>query len=102
MTLRICSLSNGIPAARKGRTRIVHVICGVCDEGLTVLPPTIFSIFGYYGTGVPSEPSGGKEVKDDTGIGDDAGDIKLPDGSSIGAGRLLMRDWWNPGLHGPL
>ena len=59
--------------------------------------------FGYYGTGEPFEPSSGKkEVKDDTGVGEDVGDVKFPDGSTIGAGRLLMRDQWNTGLHGPL
>lgn len=95
-------LSTGIPAARKAGIQIVHVTWGISDEELAVLPPAIFRIFGYYETGEPFEPGGGKEVKDDTGVGDDVGDVKLPDGSTIGAGRLLMRDQWNTGLHGPL
>lgn len=43
-----------------------------------------------------------KEVESDVGVGDDIGDIKLPNGTTVSAGRLLMRDQWNAALHDPL
>ncbi|KAM7219454.1 Isochorismatase-like protein [Rhypophila decipiens] len=105
-------LSHVLPAARKAKIQIIHVTWGISDEELAVLPPVIFRIFGYdeakdnrddFSVRPPSSPMGlDKEVKCSEGVGDDLGDVKLPDGTVVPAGRMLMRDQLNTGLHGPL
>ncbi|KAK3375202.1 hypothetical protein B0H63DRAFT_526475 [Podospora didyma] len=40
-------LSTAFPAAREAGIRIAHISWGISDEELTVLPPVIFSSFGY-------------------------------------------------------
>ena len=43
-----------------------------------------------------------KEKKSGGGRGCDLRDVKLEDGTTIDAGRILIRDQWNTGWHGPL
>lgn len=43
-----------------------------------------------------------KERKCDDGVGFPLGEVKLKNGSTVNAGRMLMRDHWNTALHGPL
>ena len=45
---------------------------------------------------------GAQEPESDIGVGDDIGEVKLSNGSTVSAGRLLMRDQWNSALHEPL
>ncbi|KAK3934273.1 Isochorismatase-like protein [Diplogelasinospora grovesii] len=96
-------LSTGFPAAREAGIRVVHVTWGISDEELAVLPPVIFRIFGYEQT--PAEEEDGRltEKKDNTRhVGRDLGTVKYPDGTTVGAGRALMRDQWNTALYGGL
>ena len=95
-------LRTGIPAARNAGIQIVHVTWGISEEELDVLPPILFRAFGFSEAGKDHEPDGTKEVESDVGVGDDIGEVKLPNGSTISAGRLLMRDQWNSALHDPL
>ena len=104
-------LSHAIPAARQANIQVIHVTWGISDQELAVLPPVLFRAFGYreaentqnFNIGAHSSPLGlDKEVKLTKGIGDDLGDVKLRDGSTVPAGRKLIRDQWNTGLHGPL
>ncbi|KAK4139952.1 Isochorismatase-like protein [Dichotomopilus funicola] len=94
-------LRTGIPAARNAGIQIVHVTWGISEKELHVLPPIIFRIFRFSET-ENDEPGGMKEVESDLGVGVDYGDVKLPSGSTVSAGRLLMRDQWNTALHNPL
>ena len=95
-------LRTGIPAARNAGIQIVHVTWGISEEELDVLPPILFRAFGFSEAGKDHEPDGTKEVESDVGVGDDIGEVKLPNGSTVSAGRLLMRDQWNSALHDPL
>ncbi len=95
-------LRTGIPAARLAAIQIVHVTWGISEEELDVLPPIIFRSFGFSEIRNDHEPGGTKEVESDAGVGDDIGDVNLPNGSTVSAGRLLMRDQWNTALHDPL
>lgn len=100
-------LSTAIPAARKAGIRIVYVNWGISDEELAILPPVLFRGFGFHaahGNGQTSEvkEKSGQEVKSAAGVGDDIGQVTLPDGSTVSAGRKLMRDQWNTALHDPL
>jgi nicotinamidase-related amidase len=44
----------------------------------------------------------GKDGKIYRGLGSKCGDVVLPDGRTVDAGRLLMRDTWNAALYPPL
>jgi nicotinamidase-related amidase len=97
-------LKLAIPAAEKSGIQIVHITWGISDQELLVLPPTIFRIFGWDESRPvqdnDSDPE--KEVKCALGVGDDIGNMELPNGSTIPVGRMLMRDQWNTDLHEPL
>jgi len=68
-----------------------------------VLPPVVFRIFGFSETGEACGPGGVKEIiKPGGGVGHDIGHVTLPDGSTVAAGRMLMRGYWNTALHEPL
>ncbi|KAF2248733.1 isochorismatase family protein [Trematosphaeria pertusa] len=100
-------LEEAIPAARKAGIQIVHLTWGISEEELAVLPPVIFRIFGFDFDATNCmieefENGREKESKGDGGIGEPIGDVTLPDGSVVEAGRLLMRDQWNTELHDPL
>jgi nicotinamidase-related amidase len=96
-------LSVGMPAARKAGIPIIHVTWGISEDELAVLPPIIFRIFGFYEEETGNvRPDEVKEIKGESSVGGDMGDVTLPDGSTVAAGRLLMRGAWNAALHGPL
>ncbi|CZS95609.1 uncharacterized protein RAG0_05213 [Rhynchosporium agropyri] len=101
-------LAYGIPAARRAGIQIVWVTWGLTDEDLSTMPPATFRAFSFRGeeTGFedadreigPKRP----EVRTENGLGFQLGEVKLEDGSTIEAGRMLFRDQWNSALHGRL
>jgi len=98
-------LSTAIPAARRANIQIIHLVWGISDEELPMLPPIIPRLCNFlyeesdeYRPGVV-KPGYQKETKLEVDIGDDYGQVKLPNGSTVSAGRKLMRDQWNTALH---
>lgn len=100
-------LNTGIPAARKAGIQIMHVTWGISDTELDSIPPVIWRAFGA--TIAPPGPDG-ERVEDGTGkermragsVGREMGIVQLEDGSSVDAGRMLMRGQWNTAIHIPL
>jgi hypothetical protein len=43
-----------------------------------------------------------KEKKSDGGLGTSLGEVTLPNGTKVDAGRMLIRNQWNTELHDPL
>jgi nicotinamidase-related amidase len=109
-------LKYGIPASRQAGIQVLWMTWGITEAGLQSLPPTIWRIFGWQNADVghymvPDDssdaPVGGgvlqrKERKCDDGIGSPPGKVKLKNGSTVDAGRMLIHDQWNTELHGPL
>jgi nicotinamidase-related amidase len=120
-------LQYAIPAARKTGIRIIWLNWGLTDEDLVTMPPSTTRAFGFetvsaeqfeswanieakqaaidshgvnegcHKFGVKVESSG-KNTRIYQGLGTDIGPIDLGDGTSVEAGRLLMRDSWNADL----
>jgi hypothetical protein len=82
-------------------SQIVQATWGIPQKELHVLPPVMFRIFGFSET-VAYHELDGKEVDSDVGVGDDIGDVKLPNGSTVSAGRPLMSYQRNTALYDPL
>ncbi len=106
-------LKHGIPAARKAGIRVMHVTWGISEEDLQTLPPSVWRIFGWNicddgmhkvedDEDIAQGKIQRKEKKGDGGIGTDIGNVTLGDGTSQAAGKVLMKDQWNTGLHGGL
>lgn len=117
-------LEHAIPAARKAGIQIVWLNWGLSDEDLERIPPGVFRAFGFSTMAVDdfnksySSPAGpgedfsvantlctndlGKDSRTYKGLGRPLGDVTLSDGSTIPAGRMLMRDQWNSELSPPL
>jgi len=111
-------LKVGIPAARKAGIQIVWLTWGISEQGLQTLPPTVWRIFGWEiaDKGVfeveddcpdtsrdgPAKMLHRSERKCSSGIGCPLGDVKLGNDSIVDAGKMLMRDQWDTGLHGAL
>ncbi|RSL45334.1 hypothetical protein CEP54_014316 [Fusarium duplospermum] len=94
-------LNDAIPAARKAGIQVMHVTWGISEQELDKIPPVLFRIFGF-GEVNSAPPGPGKERGGQSGVGKDLGNVQLPDGSTVSAGRLLMRDQFNTALHDPL
>ena len=94
-------LSTAFPAAREAGIRIVHIIWGINDEELAVLPPTIFKTFGYKQTPAADHERGERydEKEGTMDVGRDMGTLKFPDSTTVSAGRALMRGQWNTALY---
>ena len=94
-------LEYAIPAAHKAAIQIIWLNWGLTEEDVDQLPPALKRIFGR---GLLNEPwymqTTPKTIY--KGFGTDMGDILLPIGEHIDAGRLLMRDAWNAKLYDPL
>ncbi|KAK0627835.1 Isochorismatase-like protein [Immersiella caudata] len=96
-------LSTAFPAAREAGIRIVHVTWGISDEELAVLPPVLFRAFGYKQTTTDEDSEDHHDEKKGTkDVGHDLGSLKFPDGTTVAAGRMLMRGQWNTALYGRL
>ncbi|KAI6363376.1 hypothetical protein MCOR14_009645 [Pyricularia oryzae] len=94
-------LDHAIPAARRAGIQILYLNWGLTDDDLAALPPVLFRAFG---TRRVERPQGGGEgeVVSPPGLGDDLGSVTLADGSTVPAGRKLVRGQWNAALHPPL
>jgi nicotinamidase-related amidase len=115
-----------IPAARKAGIRIVWLNWGLNKEEIEEMPPAVTRAFGFEavvdeevtahadGSGFTKKTNGlgvdkfgqlrsnNQDSRVDKGLGSECGQVTLPDGSVIDAGRLLMRDTWNAALYDPL
>ncbi|RHZ70701.1 hypothetical protein CDV55_102703 [Aspergillus turcosus] len=94
----------GIPAAREKGIRIIWVNWGLTDDEVNTMPPSMMKAFGVYD--VPASSNDGKRKKKAPtlykGLGADLGPVELEDGTTVDAGRVLMRDTWNAALCPPL
>ncbi|KEQ66877.1 Isochorismatase hydrolase, partial [Aureobasidium melanogenum CBS 110374] len=107
-----------IPAARKAGMQVIWLNWGLTDQDVDAMPPAIKRAFGFE---VLVDDDGDEEVEAETADGDDTvvlengkdkriykglgawcGEVKLADGTTVDAGRLLMRDAWNSALYPPL
>jgi nicotinamidase-related amidase len=114
-------LAFAIPAACKAGLQIVWLTRGIADDNLSSVPPTIWRTFGW---NIADEgefdveddgavPNGTlvadgvkhlkrKEKKSDGGLGTSLGEVTLPNGPKVDAGRMLIQNQWNRELHDPL
>lgn len=110
-------LQHAIPAAHKANIQIIWLNWGLDKSDLESLPPAASRVFGWdancnyddYGIFSPSLNADGIEEMIQCGElptgkcpGDDLGEVVLPDGTKVQAGRVLMKGTWNADLHGPL
>ncbi|KAI1752462.1 isochorismatase family protein [Xylaria castorea] len=108
-------LKLGIPAARKAGIQVIWLNWGISEAGLETLPPNVWRIFGWEiaegdnfevendGPGAaPGQMIMQSERKSGGGIGSPLGKVKLENDTEVDAGRKLMSDQWNTGLHGAL
>jgi nicotinamidase-related amidase len=105
-------LTTGIHAARDEGIRVVWVNWGLTDEEVDTMPPSIIKAFGVYEVPASSSysentnsnlPKRKKKVRTIyKGLGVDLGPVELDDGTTVEAGRVLMRDTWNAALYPPL
>ena len=110
-------LRYGIPAARKANIQIIWLNWGLTERDLQTMPPATLRVFDWransktvdYGISARTEATNGRddfipcgEIPRGTGLGVNLGNVVLEDGTSVNAGRTLMRDTWNARLHGPL
>jgi nicotinamidase-related amidase len=115
-----------IPAARKAGIRIIWVNWGLTEKEIEEMPPAITRAFGFEafddeegslladseefrpktkGIGVDifgKVGPGNKGIRVYKGLGSECGEVTLPDGSVVDAGKVLMRDTWNAALYPPL
>lgn len=106
-----------IPAARKSGIQIIWLNWGLTEDDLETVPPGSRRVFGWrakcdavdYDLWTPQRPSCQDkdavqhgETPTGRGPGEDLGDIVLPNGATVHAGRALMKGTWNADLHGPL
>ncbi|KAL1854146.1 hypothetical protein Plec18167_000064 [Paecilomyces lecythidis] len=91
----------GIPAARGKGIRILWVNWGLTDEEVKTMPPGVTRAFGVY-EAIPNSTKKRKNPSVYKGLGADMGPIQLSDGTTVEAGRVLMRDAWNTALYPPL
>jgi nicotinamidase-related amidase len=119
-------INYAIPAARKAGIRIVWLNWGLNEQEVEEMPPAVTRAFGFEavvdeegtvhanGTGFEKRANSlgvdrfGELRPDNTkgrvdkGLGSECGEVTLPDGSVIDAGKMLMRDTWNAALYDPL
>ncbi|KAK3368822.1 isochorismatase [Lasiosphaeria ovina] len=93
-------LGTAFPAARAAGIRVVHVTWGLDEGSLAALPPVLHRAFGFRAVARDGDGEEFDEENGGTGPGGDLGARPMPDGTSVAAGRLLMRGQWNTALHG--
>ncbi|KAJ9244061.1 hypothetical protein DTO169E5_2049 [Paecilomyces variotii] len=91
----------GIPAAREKGIRVLWVNWGLTEDEVNTMPPGVTRAFGVF-EAVPDNSKKRKNPNVYKGLGADLGPIQLPDGTTVEAGRVLMRDAWNTALYTPL
>lgn len=96
-------LSFAIPAAEKAGIEIVRITWGISSNELSVLPLAIFRIFRWDEHRLMTDKNSGqaKEVRCALGVRDGIGDIEIPNGATVPAGRMLIRDQRSTDLHEP-
>ncbi|KAF2180735.1 isochorismatase family protein [Zopfia rhizophila CBS 207.26] len=96
-------IKHAIPAARKAGIRVIWLNWGLTDEEVKSMPPAVKRAFGFEAVPETEEKrNNGKDGRIYKGLGSPCGTVKLPDGKTVDAGRLLMRDTWNAALYPPL
>lgn len=110
-------LQYAIPAARKANVQIIWLNWGFDESDLETLTPAAMRVFGWtancdsddYDIFNSSLIAAGVEKMDRCGEvptgrhpGVELGEVILPDGTKVDAGRALMKGTWNADLHGPL
>lgn len=125
-------LKHAIPACRKAGIRIIWCNWGLTQHEIDHMPPATLRAFGfstvpydsevhhqvngetavdYHGINQGAEETAkqqkmsaptGKDPRLYRGLGSEIGPVKLDDGSTVEAGRLLMRDQWNSALYAPM
>ncbi|KAK0718025.1 Isochorismatase-like protein [Lasiosphaeria miniovina] len=93
-------LGTAFPAARAAGIRVVHVTWGLDEGSLAALPPVLHRVFGFRAIARGGDGEEFDEENGGIGPGGDLGSRILPDGTSVAAGRLLVRGQWNTALHG--
>jgi nicotinamidase-related amidase len=102
--LSACSqlLQHAIPAARKAKIQIIWLNWGLTEEDIALAPPGLQCVFAFDRIDESTLNSDKKPRKLYKGFGTDMGEVILPSGEKIDAGRLLMRHSWNTQLYDPL
>lgn len=115
-------VQHAIPAARKAGIRIIWLNWGLSEQDVQDMPPAVKRAFGFFAISGDSDFKTGDHAFGDhpasmsvnkhgalrakhsayKGLGTDCGTLTLDDGTSIDAGKLLMRDQWNAALYPPL
>jgi nicotinamidase-related amidase len=115
-------IQHAIPAARKAGIRIIWLNWGLSEQDIKELPPAVKRAFGFFAIPADASFQSGDEAFGDhpssvsvdrhgalsdkktayKGLGADCGTLQLDDGSTVDAGKLLMRDQWNAALYPPL
>ena len=115
-------VQHAIPAAREAGIRIIWLNWGLSEQDVTDMPPAVKRAFGFFAIPANSNFEADDKAFGDhpasmsvnkhgvlrakhsayKGLGTDCGTLTLDDGTSIDAGKLLMRDQWNAALYPPL
>jgi nicotinamidase-related amidase len=111
-----------IPAARKAGIRIIWLNWGLTEQDVQNMPPAVKRAFGFFAIAADTPFKTGNEAFSDNpnsisvdkhgalnhkasaykGLGTPCGTLTLPNGTTLDAGTLLMRDQWNSALYPPL
>ena len=102
----------GLPAARKAKIQVVWLNWGLTDNDLDDLSPAMLRVSAWRANshltdyGLSFSPGAlvrcCESSKSTPGPGDTLGMITSDDGTKVDAGWILMRDFRNAALHGPL
>ncbi|KAI0437859.1 Isochorismatase hydrolase [Xylaria telfairii] len=96
-------VDTAIPVARKAGIRVVWLNWGIAEDELESVPPSVVKAFGFdkqrqefvdWGA-LPQDNLSADVRRRTEGLGFDMGRVDLEDGTSVEAGRMLMRDTWN-------
>ncbi|KAJ5714716.1 uncharacterized protein N7483_011897 [Penicillium malachiteum] len=104
-------LETGIPAARLHGIRVIWLNWGLTEQDLNTMPPGVLRTFGSFPMPSPesnvslSSKPGMVRVKNPAlykGLGVELGAVDIGHGKNVQGGKILMRDFWNTGIYGPL
>lgn len=95
-------LQHALPAARKAKIQIIWLNWGLTEQDIALAPPGLQCAFGFDRIDQSTNEGEKKPEKLYKGFGTEMGEISLPTGERIDAGRLLMRQTWNAQLYDPL
>ncbi len=87
-------LAYAISACRKASIPVVWLSCGLTEQDIGEMPPTIVRGFA-----VDNNFEGERKIKE---LGSDIGLLQLEDGSIVDGGRALMQGQWNSSSYAPL